>query len=122
MKITKEHFGKKMRLTDWDADWWFIPLGFNSKKNLIIGECKSGGSDHWEVFGEWELYEKTKKKVIKRMAPALCFFKNKYNYTIKFWITSQLFESETEALASCDEFYKFPASESMWVEIEVEEE
>lgn len=117
MKINESHFGKKMRRTDWDDDDWFIPLGFSLDEKLIIGESFVGGSDHWKVFGDWVPFEEPKKKVIKRMAPALW-----RRDDLECYVSSIIFTSEEEARKNFgDSLIKWPASESMFCEIEVEE-
>lgn len=117
MKITNEHFGKKMRRSIWLNTSYFIPLGFNQNKTLVIGESDSGLGYSWDVRHEdWDLFEEPKKKSIKRLAPALCC------YNRKFYISDHVFSSEQEAKFWYNNaLYRWPASESMFIEVEVEE-
>lgn len=117
MKITSEHFGKKLRRSHWINKSYFIPLGFNQNKTLVIGETADGYSDNWYVWHEdWVLFEEPKKKVIKRLAPALFCCNNKY------YISDHIFSSEEEAKVCYNSVLcRWPASESMFIEVEVEE-
>lgn len=123
-KITEKEFGKKMRWMVWSImyDDYFIPLAFEpGSENTLIGINKNGEAVKWNQGSYWEEVEEHKKKVIKKMAPAA--FKDKYGI---FFIADQLFETKQQAETYLYKTYdcsniKWPASESMWVEIEVEE-
>lgn len=121
MRITSEHFGKKLRRQDWSKDGFFIPLGFSTNNKFVIGEHTSGVSDHWASFiNDWELYEEPKKKVIKRLAPALLTDTTSKIET--YFLSSGLYSSFDEAQMEWEEYaVKWPASENMFVEVEVEE-
>lgn len=118
-KITEKDLGNKMKEEGWEKDY-FIPLIFCSNKTEIIGILYSafhGKEINFTLKNTeyWLPYEEPNKKVTKRMAPALI------GSDTKKLITSVLFESEENAKRLLDGFIKWPASESMWVEIEVEE-
>lgn len=114
-KITEKDFGKKFTKEGFEGFNYFIPLAFTSKRELL-GEDEAGCIRFPVNCDNWFPYEEPKKKVIKRMAPALC-----YN-GLEYYITQDLYESEEAAKKNCpNHFIKFPASESLWVEIEVEE-
>lgn len=119
MKITNEHFGKKLRRSSWLNRGYFIPLGFNQNKTLVIGETSDGYGDHWYVWHEdWVLLEEPKKKVIKRLAPAVIDNDGRGDFSI----THVLYESEECARQSYGKFFvKWPASDNMFIDVEVEE-
>lgn len=124
MIITSEHFGKKMRRSSWLNRGYFIPLGFNQNKTLVIGVTADGYGDNWDVCHEdWVLFEEPKKKVIKRLAPALVKYRSSEFISV-FW--HALFESNQEAedyFSSTSEpaLIKWPASDNMFIDVEVEE-
>lgn len=116
--ITEKDFGKKMRLPSWDS-CFFIPLAI-TKSGSVVGEDWQGNGCVWENSDFWyDDYEEPKKKVIKRMAPALC--RSDYNKEIYF-LSQNIYESKEKAeLDYPKKIIKWPASEAMFVEIEVEE-
>jgi hypothetical protein len=120
MKITKEHFGKKITWVTWnqnDGVKWFVPHAFCFKNpNRMYGFDSEGKVNTFLNDELWDPFEEPPKKVIKRMAPAL--IKTEFN---AYYITTDLFESEQHMKNTIGNGIKFPASENMWVEIEVEE-
>lgn len=120
-KITEKDFGKKMTLKGWVQDgmdeWWFIPFGFSPiEKDVVFGKDHNDRCCEWINTSNFFPYEEFKRKITKRMAPAI-----KRN-SDTFWLTQVLYESEEKAKADCgDNFLEWPASESLCVEIEVEE-
>jgi len=124
MIITSEHFGKKLRRSHWLNMGYFIPLGFNQNKTLVIGETADGYGDSWDVCHEdWVLFEEPKKKVIKRLAPALIWAKS--NIVIKdewYCLSPHLYETYEEAKKYQGPYFvKWPASYNMFIDVEVEE-
>ena len=119
MKITSEHFGLKLRKKHWLNNNYFIPLGFSQNNKYVIGENTNGDGDEWASnIDEWEFYEEPKKKVIKRLAPAVIDNDGRGDFSI----THVLYESEECARQSYGKFFvKWPASESMFIDVEVEE-
>lgn len=123
MKINESHFGKKMRRKVWTADEWFIPLGFSHHRRSVIGEWGLNYDEAGIAFeshlDDWVPFEEPPKKVIKRMAPALC--RSDYNKEIYF-LSQNIYESKEKAeLDYPKKIIKWPASEALFVEIEVEE-
>lgn len=58
MKLTKEHVGKKMRLSGWDVHHFFIPLGQTSS-GTWVGENETGSTvanPNFE-FQDWKFFE-----------------------------------------------------------------
>lgn len=119
-KITEKDFGKKMRQLNWDPEVWFMPLAFHPQafSNSIIGVNNAWEIDDFFQEHSWSPVEEPKKKVIKRMAPAL-----NYDRCHKYYAQSQvLYESEEKARTDNPiDFFKWPANDTSWVEVEVEE-
>lgn len=108
--------GDKLTAVSFDDD--------NYIEVLFIGEKRFFGKrsyDDFECIGEifdlgWKLYTPPKKTV--RMAPAL----NKFIGTERYFITSDIFKDEESAKNSLGVYFiKWPASESMFVDVPVEE-
>lgn len=116
--ITEKDFNKKMTLPTWADEDFFIPLGFNPFiSGKVVGVGPYGKVDHWGTNNCWIPYEEPKKKVIKRMAPALFAAASG-----KYLVSTTMFQSEEAARAEIVyKFIKWPASEAMFVELEVEE-
>lgn len=128
MKITEELVGAKVRNPKWGPeDYKWLKVLYVGKESFFC-EAENGTQFAFPLksyFGlnNWELYEEpVKKKKIVRMAPALF----KYGYGI-YEITDTLYENADSArinmeFAMGQFFVKWPASDTMWVEVEVDDE
>lgn len=131
MRITKEMIGQKVRYCTWEpADHYILKdVGL---KYVIVGSEDGLDMDVFDNDDNWEFYEEPEesKKNVKRMAPALfilqrltkdCWLIN----SDKFYFSSQLYASAEEAREDSDRlcygFVKWPANETSWVEVEIEE-
>lgn len=122
MKINESHFGKKMRLSGWSRNSFFVPMAISPIDGDVYGDlCDLSHvtTVKFENLERWMEWNPPKKKVIKRMAPALC--RSDYNKEIYF-LSQNIYESKEKAeLDYPKKIIKWPASEAMFVEIEVEE-
>lgn len=135
MKINESHFGKKIAWVTWnenDGVKWFVPHAFCFKNpNRMYGFDSEGKVNTFLNDELWDPFEEPPKKVIphkegrvtKRMAPALMKDRHEENYFISrdIFSSKEDFEEYYNNRSHTFDLIKWPASEAMFVEIEVEE-
>lgn len=113
MILTKEHVGKRVRISGWPANNYFELVAL--REDYAIGFDDRGVGMAFYVYDkrDWELYVEPQKMV--RKAPAII---QASGFT---FCTDRLFSSEEETRKFAknidSQFVKWPANDSMWCEV-----